>query len=194
MKDVQILKMILEEDLTRNECGLKIIYVNNYYMVENFVLCNGGSKDDAKDLFQDVVIAFYNNVKSNKVILKSKISTYIYSIARNQWLKHIRDNKKVTKLSFENTENMSDTNDVFKAMVYSEEQVMIARLLNSTGQKCKQLLQMFYFEKMKMKKIALELGYASEQVAKNQKSKCMKKIKAIVLGSDFYKKNLDNKS
>jgi len=194
MNDTQILKLILEEDLIKNEMGLKTIYVNNYYMVENFILCHGGTKEDAKDVFQDVVIAFYNNIKGKKITLKSKISTYIYSIARNQWLKHVRDNKKTIVLEAEVVNKVSDSENAFESMVYSEEQLMIAKILSTAGEKCKHLLQQFYFEKLKMKKIASNLGYASEQVAKNQKSKCMKKLKAIVLGSEFYRKNLNNKS
>jgi len=194
MKDDYILSLILEEDIMKNESALKVLYVNNYYMVENFITTHGGSKEDAKDIFQDSIIAFYNNVKRKKVVLKSKISTYIYSIARNQWLKHLRDSKKTYEFDQNDLIELKSEENVFEDLVYTEEQLMIAKLITSAGEKCKQLLQLYYFEKLKMRNIAAKLKYASEQVAKNQKSKCMKKLKAIVLSSKFYKENLGEKS
>lgn len=195
MKDNLIFKLIKEESVVNNESALKAIYTSNYYMIENFVLSHGGSKDDAKDIFQDTVITFYNNVKKNQFELKSKISTYLYSISRNIWFKKLRDNKiQIAGEDFDNIKELSSNEDIHSSLEYTEEQFLIAKLLKTAGDKCKQLLTLYYYEKMRMKKISAELGYASEQVAKNQKAKCMKKIKAAVLNNEFYKRNLDKTS
>ena len=45
------------------------------------------------------------------------------------------------------------------------------------GQKCKELLELFYFKKLSMKEIAKKLGFASEKGAKNQKYRCIEKAK-----------------
>lgn len=45
------------------------------------------------------------------------------------------------------------------------------------GQKCKELLELFYFKKLSMKDISKKLGFASEKVAKNQKYRCIEKAK-----------------
>lgn len=193
MKDDKIFTLIRDESLFNNEVALKAIYVSNYYMVENFILSHGGSKEDAKDVFQDTVITFYNNVKKDQFELKSKISTYLYSVSRNIWFKKIRDDKIVINSEdFDKLKKVSSSDDIHKSIEYTEEQKLIAQLLSSAGAKCKQILTLYYFEKLRMKKIASELGYNSEQVAKNQKAKCMKKIKAAVLSSNFYLRNLKN--
>jgi hypothetical protein len=43
-----------------------------------------------------------------------------------------------------------------------------------------------------MVKIASAMDYSSEQVAKNQKSKCMKKLRVVVLSSDNIQEQLRN--
>ena len=77
-------------------------------------------------------------------------------------------------------------------MEYSENQKMLGTILNQAGERCKKLLKSFYYEKLSMNKIASTQGYSSEQIAKNQKLRCLKKIRAIVNKSEFYTKNLEN--
>jgi len=122
--------------------------------------------------------------------LTGKTSTYLYSIARNIWLRRLRDNKKKTNsISLEGIELISDQ-DIDRELVFSEDQIILGKLLNQSGEKCVALLKAFYFEKLKIRKIAETLNYSSEQVAKNQKAICLKKLKAILLKNKVYKNTL----
>jgi len=58
-----------------------------------FRICYGfvKSKEDAEDITQDVFFAIYKNIKGFKI--ESKISTWIYRIAVNLSLNHIRRRK-----------------------------------------------------------------------------------------------------
>lgn len=190
MTDNLIYNLILEKDVSKNEEALKELYVDNYYMIENFVLKYGGTKEDAKDVFQESIILLYNNIKTRKFELKSKISTYLYSVSRNIWFKKNKKDRREAELDEKRFENLPSSENVLNDIVYSEEQILIGKLLTKSGERCKEILKLYYFERNRMKEIAKSLGYASEQVAKNQKAKCMKKIKAIVKNSDFYNNNL----
>ena len=190
MTDNLIYNLILEKDVSKNEEALKELYVDNYYMIENFVIKYGGSKEDAKDVFQESIILLYNNIKTRKFELKSKISTYLYSVSRNIWFKKNKREKRESALDEKKFENLASSDNVIEQIVYTEEQILIGKLLTKSGERCKQILKLYYFEKNRMKEIAKSLGYASEQVAKNQKAKCMKKLKSIVKNSDYYNNNL----
>ena len=172
-----------------SEKALRELYSSHYYMIEAMIVKSSGSTEDARDIFQDAVVVFYNKVKEEQFELKSKISTYLYSVSRNIYLKKIRKSGHTIELDI----NKSDREELMiDQLEYTESQSILAEVFRKIGEPCRKILFYFYYEKMKMQRIAKELNYASEQVAKNQKSKCMKKLRALVLSNSYYKENLEN--
>ncbi len=53
------------------------------------------------------------------------------------------------------------------------------RAFSELGERCQQLLLMFYHKKMSFKDIANVMQFKSEKIAKNQKYKCLQKAKGI---------------
>ena len=49
---------------------------------------------------------------------------------------------------------------------------------NQLGEKCKAILHQFYYKKSSMKEIAALFNY-EEKTAKNEKYRCMKKLRAL---------------
>lgn len=193
MTDLEIIEILRNNDIKGSTNALKTIYKNNYYMVEDYVKKNNGTKDDAKDLFQDSVIVLYKNIKKDSFLLSGKISTYLYSISRNLWLKKLRDTKiKTTEIDTHN-ESFSTSETIQLKIEYSENQIFLGRLLTKAGEKCKKILKAFYYDKQSMKTIAEMQGYSSEQVAKNQKLRCLKKIRSVLNEHGLYSEHLDTK-
>ena len=56
----------------------------------------------------------------------------------------------------------------------------IESVLTQIGDKCLQLLKLFYYEGLSMKIIASKVGLKSEKIAKNQKYKCLERAKLKV--------------
>ncbi|MEI9913190.1 MAG: sigma factor [Bacteroidota bacterium] len=46
-----------------DEQALKALYAANYSKVENYVLDNSGSAEDAKDIYQEAFIAVWRNIQ-----------------------------------------------------------------------------------------------------------------------------------
>lgn len=88
----QIIKGIKKRDDTI----LKFIYKSHYSTVLKFIMSNNGSEEDAQDIFQETLITVYKNIREKPdFVLRCNFQTYIYSIARLFWLKHLREQKKV---------------------------------------------------------------------------------------------------
>ncbi|WP_178987701.1 RNA polymerase sigma factor [Winogradskyella schleiferi] len=165
---------------------LKNLYVNNYPKIEILVLRNSGSKDQAKDIYQDAFLAVWQNIKQDKFIPKSEssINGYLYTIAKNKWLDVLRSSgyKKTIVASqlghfeIKDEENNDIDDDILKDKRL--EDVMLA--FKNLGQACKSLLRMFYFEKKSMKLIAEELALDSAST-RNKKYRCMQKLKSLAL-------------
>ncbi len=192
MTDQQIITTLKESSIKYCEQALNLVYANYYTMIENFVLQNNGNKDDAKDVFQETVMSLYRNVKNDKYSLDSKLSTYIFSIGKNNWYKKLRKNGRMSHLKEEQHHQISSDEDIQADIEYTEQQKLIGKLLHKAGEECSKLLKLFYFEKMRMVKIANVFDFSSEQVAKNKKNKCMKKLRAVILSNDNLQEQLRN--
>ena len=59
------------------------------------------------------------------------------------------------------------------------------KAINSLGEPCKSLLEAFYLKKKNMQEIATVFGYTNAENAKNQKYKCLMRLKKIFF--DDYK-------
>ncbi|MGZ4115910.1 MAG: RNA polymerase sigma factor, partial [Bacteroidia bacterium] len=72
----------------------------------------------------------------------------------------------------------------FITEIEAEGQFKLAeKVISELGERCKELLILFYFHSKKLKDIASKMGYNSENTAKNQKYKCLEaaknKLKAL---------------
>ncbi|MFI5188134.1 MAG: RNA polymerase sigma factor [Chitinophagales bacterium] len=159
--------------------AIETIYRENYNMVQSLILNNSGSADDAKDVFQEAMIVLYEKVRSGSFELNCLIKTYVYSVSRRLWLKRLQqmnhyapvlENLQDTVPVEDEIEEIERINDEFQAM---------EKAISSLGEPCKSLLEAYYLEKKSMHEIALSFGYTNAENAKNQKYKCLVRLKKI---------------
>lgn len=170
----------LLKGLARNDASsIEIIYKNNFNMVQSFVLNNNGTYDDARDIFQEAMIVLYENVKSEKFVLTCQIKTYLYSICRRLWLKRLQYANRFTT----QVESLEETVPVEEDIEHQEKRnadfAIMERALGSLGEPCKSLLEAYYLQKKDMTEIALIFGYTNADNAKNQKYKCLIRLKKL---------------
>ena len=61
----------------------------------------------------------------------------------------------------------------------NQEIVDLEKSINSLGEPCKGILEAYYVEKKNMQEIAQSFGYTNPDNAKNQKYKCLMRLKKI---------------
>ena len=193
MTDQEIIKQLRNGTMRDSSKAIRMVYKEGYPLTESLIVKNSGTKNDAEDIFQEAMVVFYKKVKHPDFSLNSKISTYLFAVSRNLWLKKLRDNRVSSTGQVVEDLHLDAGIDIQLNMEYTEEQKMIGELMMETGNKCYELLKAYYFEKQRMKKIAELLEYASEQVAKNQKVRCMKKIRIVLDRKPSYLKCLSYK-
>ena len=162
----------------QNKAFLKLY--KNYPQVEKLILSKGGSKEDAKDIFQEALIIFYEKVTNSEFKLTSAIGTYLYSVSRFLWKDELlkRKGKTAVDVTFEFT---SEEAAEFQLAIEREVKFkQIESVLTQLGDKCLRLLKMFYYEGLSMSVIASKVGLKSEKIAKNQKYKCLERAKLKV--------------
>lgn len=177
--DPQILDDLKSFQEEKNNKALRALYKNNYDMVNNFVLKNSGTTAEAKDIFQDGIIIFYNKVKRPDFNIACTIKTYIYSVCKNLWLDRIRQKSNRARI-LDSQEHVDIQEDDLGLLIQNEKYKLIAQLVNKLSKDCKKVLTYFYYEKNSMKEIAVKMLLSSEAVAKNKKHNCLKNLKKLV--------------
>lgn len=185
--DKELIKLVKSANQKDNNLAFKQFYARYFDLIQNIILKNNGSEKDAEDVFQDALIVFYHQVKKGKLDLTCSLKTYLYSICRNIWLKKLRSQKRVVQLSDTLKEYIPIEESILKTLEENEQKQQIRSLLDQLSPGCRDILLHFYFEKLKMSEIAKIMNLANEQVAKNKKAGCMKKLKAL-MGTSFFLK------
>jgi len=154
-------------------------------VVKTFVLKNNGTREEGEDVFQEGLVIFCNKVLKPEFVLTSSINTYLYSVCKLLWLDELKKKNKTIKNDFIelSDEHLIDTiqEDIENDKPLKQAQEAVMKL----GDKCKQLLELYYYKKLSMKEIAKVVGFASEKGAKNQKYRCIEKAKENLKNSSL---------
>ena len=158
---------------------IKKVYKDYFGMIKHFVSKNSGSETDAEDLFQDAMYVVYTNFNQASFKLTVKFKTYLYSVCRNLWLSELnKRGRNLRKIKdYERHVEVQGEFDTHWKERKEERYDQVARAMRILGDKCKEILVMFYFKKLSMQEIAVELNYTNADTVKTQKYKCIRQLK-----------------
>jgi len=168
MKDSEAIRRIEKGD----ERALDYLYKKNYKMIVNLITKNSGTEDEAKDIFQEALIVFWQKVIKKELTLTSKISTYLYSICLNLWRKEL---SKKQRFSHEE----KDVSEEINTDAYERKKI-VRDCINKMNTTCRKVLMYYYFDNLSMQDIADKLGFSNAQTAKTKKYKCKKELDASI--------------
>ncbi len=167
MTDNEILEHLQNDRYTKAVRGL----YGSFPSVRQLVETNSGNKEDAEDIFQEALLILYKKTKAGGFVLSSSIKTYLTGVARNLWYQELRRRGKEVSAG-------TGLEIVEEPMIEQEQEFKLAEMaFNLLGEKCKQLLILFYFKRKSMIEISRTLEFSNEKVAKNQKYRCLEKAK-----------------
>ena len=168
MSDQEIFKQICLGD----EQALEVIYQKYYRMMVRLVVTNSGTEQEAKDVYQEAVVVFWQKAISGNLVLTSKISTYLYSICLNLWRKELERKSR----------HSNEEKDAIEYQQQDKEEKarIIRECIDRLGDTCIRVLSYYYFDGMSMQQIAERIGFANTDTAKTKKYKCKKKLDELV--------------
>lgn len=178
MSDAELLRLVRSGDPS----GLSFVYEKYRKEYINWIKRFGNcSIDDACEYYQGTILIFYENVMSGKLAtLQSSLKTYLFGIGKNlvmhQYRKNIRGER--VKAEFILQTHLADSAQ--DLIAEDQDLAIIHRCFERIGNPCHRLLELFYFHQRSMEEICLELGYKNSETAKNQKYKCMERLRKLV--------------
>ncbi len=171
----ELLTGLAKKDSTATEA----IYRRHYGMVQSMVLGSNGSIDDARDIFQETMLVLYDKARSSEFALTCLLKTYIYSVSRRLWLKRLQQSQKMGGGITAIEETVLVEDDVEKSEQAENAFLVMEKAMAGLGEPCRSLLNAFYLEKRSMTEIAGSFGYTNAENAKNQKYKCLTRLKKL---------------
>ena len=137
--------------------------------------------EDIFDIYQDSIIAFFENVQNGKVReLSSSVKTYLFGIGKYKLIDRFRQNGKEAEI--ERLENIEEPleNTFEELLNLNHRQQQLKEAINELGSQCKDLLILFYYRQYSIESIQNEMDYKNENVVKAHKSRCMKSLREII--------------
>ncbi|KAA8484159.1 RNA polymerase sigma factor (sigma-70 family) [Arcticibacter tournemirensis] len=158
---------------------LERLYKAYFPMILQLVVMNNGTEDEAKDVFQESVIVLYDKVQSGNFELSSKLKTFIYSVCRRLWLKRLTYKSRNSGSIQDYEETLPVEEDIEqheeKDRLFKQMETALVHL----GEPCRTIIEDYYINNKSMQEICVKFGYTNADNAKNQKYKCLQRLKKI---------------
>lgn len=161
--------------LIESEKELRLLY-KKWPEFRKYLKMLGCPKQSAEDLFQEALLIFTRKRQEPNFILTVDAFYYVRNTGKLLWYNQARKEKKQATFSLEN--DVEDLNDEWfqKELLLKQMESAIENL----GDKCKEILQLFYGLGWNMVDIAKKVGLRNDKVAKAQKYRCLTKAKELI--------------
>lgn len=154
------------------------LYQHHHRQIFSMVQQNSGNTDDAQDIFQEGLVALWTNIQTNRFELKdsARISTYLQTLCRNIWISRLRQKRPMQDM--EGQAHLVADEDTGASLEQYEQTVALRRLLGQLKESCRNLLTLFYYQRLSLAVIAERLDI-TEKTAKNNKYRCMQRLRTL---------------
>jgi RNA polymerase sigma factor (sigma-70 family) len=145
--------------------------------VKRYMRSLGCNSTDAEDIFQEALVVFARKRAQSDFELTVDPFHYVKNTCKFLWYNQSRKESK--HRTSEISDNISE--EIDDAWFQKEQQLaLVEKALLKLGEKCQQLLQLFYGKGWSMADIAKKIGLRNDKVAKAQKYRCLTKAKEEV--------------
>lgn len=180
------LKDIRSSLLKGDNEALRYIYMQyGDYCINTMISQRSCGKEEAEDLFIEAVLILREKVMEGKIEQLTNTKYYLYKTCENIYLARLKSDKR-------KRQKLDDLKYFYyqSSLVEGEEE-WDARLQKAAKQawqelteKCRDILNYFYVDSLRMTEIMELMDFASADVAKTTKARCYKKL--MVMAKAYY--------
>ena len=173
-EDERLLRGILNADRVIIDQVYKDILPSVIYWIKE----NSGTESEARDIFQEALIAVYKKLVEGNLELTCSLKSFMRIISRNLWMTRLRNRKRTDYGGLEDLDEVELDESIEEQIVYSEKEQLYFKYFDQLDEKCRNILRWF-FDKVSLAEIAVKLD-SSENYIKKRKFMCKEKlVKAI---------------
>ncbi len=169
---------------------LEYVYLTYFPLIEGFVIHHSGSREQAKDVFQEGMIIAYKKIRDEDLELTCKFSTYLYAICRNVWIQE----KKKYQLHAEKLRHhplmVHDPGPDEDPLLQKHLTDLFYKHFNQLSEDCQKILSMF-FANHTVDEIRESMNYKDLHHAADRKYRCKKSLIKRIMNDPLFKRLKD---
>ena len=172
----------------------EFIYRTYYPSVRAFVIRSKGNEQDAKDVFQDSVMAIIRNLSENKLKGSNTLfQTYHLAICRHIWYNQLRLHMKEILHETDLAEDYGFDEALMQSIDESIEKQIFQKNFKKLDETCQKILK-YHLKKMPDKKIARKIKMNDTSYLKKRKHLCKEKLIKMIKEDPKYISYLKDKN
>jgi len=168
-------------DLLKHKDQKVIAQVYEEYRNGFFLFARRYPLDDSKilDVYQDAIVALCENAQKGLLdSLTGSLKTYLFSIGKYMIYSEIK--KQGKNVNFEEIQNILPEWEEYSEDELNENIKKLREGFAGLGEKCREILKLFYYEEKNLDEITDLMQYDNKDVTKSQKSRCLRQLKQII--------------
>lgn len=164
------------------------LYDQCFGMIANWIVKNSGTQKDAEDVFQDALVSLYQRAREPDFNLTCKLSTFVFSVAKNIWLYRLRTKGRhvATDFGVDDTLPQGDMQLADELIETADQEHVYQRNFDKLSALCKQILTLF-FNGYSMQEITRQMELTSDNATRKKKYHCKNELISLVERDPLYK-------
>ena len=174
---------VLESDIPelirkgRDKEAIENLYDTLLPNVTKYIKNNNGSTDEALDIFQDVILSFYEKVMNQNWDPTYTVYGYLYKMCIWRWINKVNRDKPILKKDISELELHLEAPDYwFSETSSNDDEAILHTMFSSIGEKCLELLTYTIYKDMQMEDIQVRMNFPSNESARMQHQRCKQKL------------------
>ncbi len=169
---------------------LEHVYNTHYPIIEGYITHNQGSREQARDIFQDAMIIVYKRIKSNELELTCKFGTYLYAICKNIWMQERKKYLQRTQKLREQPLEVNDPGPADDPLLQNHLTDLFNKHFDALSKDCQKILSM-YFNNFSVEDIRAAMNYKDLHHTADRKYRCKKSLINRIVNDPLFKRLKD---
>jgi RNA polymerase sigma factor (sigma-70 family) len=169
---------------------LEHVYTTHYPIIEGYITHNQGSREQARDIFQDAMIIVYKRIKSNELELTCKFGTYLYAICKNIWMQERKKYLQRTQKLREQPLEVNDPGPADDPLLQNHLTDLFNKHFDALSKDCQKILSM-YFNNFSVEDIRAAMNYKDLHHTADRKYRCKKSLINRIVNDPLFKRLKD---
>lgn len=170
-----------------DSCLLKYVYDTYYPIIEGYITRNQGSREQARDVFQDAMIIIYRRIRSDELELSCKFGTYLYAICKNIWIQERKKDLLRTEKLRQQALVVNDPGPADDPLLQNHLTNLFNKHFEDLSKDCQKILSM-YFNNFSVEEIRAEMNYKDLHHTADRKYRCKKSLINRIVNDPLFKR------
>ncbi|MEI7586988.1 sigma-70 family RNA polymerase sigma factor [Runella sp.] len=178
---------LIDALISNDNQGINTIYERFSAKIERFVCANSGTSDDARDVFQEALIAIARQARKSGFTLTCPFEGYLFVVCRGKWLNELRRRKR-QEVTIEGSAGFTETDEAWtlgEQTLHDEaREALFREFLEKLPASCLQILRLAW-SGLSMEEVGVQLNMSYNYVRK-RKSECISRLAASIQAAPAY--------